>query len=105
MAVKKRKRSTSRRTRPEKYYGKHSRYEFPIYAPNAFSTREQAASMYNSLADQHRTYASGYIAAAEKREKEKGRSDRLAKKWRAQAKKDHQIAQRADTEALKLSQG
>jgi len=104
MPLIKKKRSKKRKPKTEKYYGKHSRYKFPIYKPGPFSTREQAASMYHSLAEQHRSYASGYIAAAENREKEKGLRDRLAKKWRAQAKKDSQIAQRADNEALRLNQ-
>ena len=102
MTVKKRKSKRSSKRQTERYYGKHSRYEFPLYQPSAFTSPEQAAKSYSSLADFHRLYAAGYIEAAAKREREKGKGDRLAKKWRAQAKKDYEIAQRADNEALKL---
>lgn len=92
MTVKRRKKGSSRR----------KAYQLPVYEPHPFRTPEQAAKSYSSLADQHRLYAAGYIEAAAKREREKGKGDRLAKKWRAQAKKDYEIAQRADNEALKL---
>ena len=101
MTVKRKRISTKRKS--EKYYGKHYRYSFPVYEPHAFRTKEEASGQYKSLADQHRIYAAGYLNAAIKREKEKGKSDRLAKQWRKMAAKDHSIAQRADNEALRLS--
>lgn len=94
------------RAKGERYYGsKHSRYVFPEYKPHAFQTASQAADQYRALAEQHRTYAQGYIDAAARREKEKGKADRLSKAWRRDAKKDFEIAQRAEHEAMRLEQG
>lgn len=69
-------------------------YKFPKYRPIGGGPQEAGRS-YRMLAKQHLTYARGYDKAADKRKREIGRSDSVVKAWRAEARRERNIARRA----------